>query len=524
MTDTLQQVRAYHQRSKHYLDAYARGPETLDWDHQPDPFRRFTAAALQQLPLIGTTQLAAVAAFNRSAVGALLELSMGLSAWKQFGPQRWALRCNPSSGNLHPTEAYVIANGIEDLTDGVYHYAAQAHALEQRAVFEPRAATQQLLIGLSSIPWREAWKYGERAFRYVQLDVGHAIGAIRYAAGVLGWQVTLVPLPDEHLAALLGLDRDADFSGAERENPDVLLHIQPKAAVSAVHYTQPAQWTGCANALGGLPRNEWSIIEQMVSATRRVDAETVVPSRSSYAPAIAASRSPSDWIGLIKQRRSAQAFSPETSSLSNAVFYRMLNAVLPRASQCPWDSWNLPAHLHLLLFVHRVEGLPPGLYLLPRRDQLKETLQAAMSSEFSWLKVESCASHLALYQLLHADVRKTARTLSCHQEIASSSAFSLAMLAEFDSALKHGPHRYRELYWEAGLIGQVLYLEAEAVGMRGTGIGCFFDDSVHQLLGLSDTQFQSLYHFTVGDAKIDQRLQTLPPYSPRASSGSLSEG
>ena len=34
------------------------------------------------------------------------------------------------------------------------------------------------------------------------------------------------------------------------------------------------------------------------------------------------------------------------------------------------------------------------------------------------------------------------------------------------------------------MIGQVLYLEAEAAGIRATGIGCFFDDEMHALLGL----------------------------------------
>jgi hypothetical protein len=50
----------------------------------------------------------------------------------------------------------------------------------------------------------------------------------------------------------------------------------------------------------------------------------------------------------------------------------------------------------------------------------------------------------------------------------------------------------------AGMIGQVLYLEAEAAGVRSTEIGCYFDELVHEVLGLSDNQFQSLYQFTVG--------------------------
>jgi hypothetical protein len=48
--------------------------------------------------------------------------------------------------------------------------------------------------------------------------------------------------------------------------------------------------------------------------------------------------------------------------------------------------------------------------------------------------------------------------------------------------------------------------------VRATGIGCFFDDEMHTLLGVEDHTWQSLYHFTVGRAVDDQRLSTCPPY------------
>ena len=60
--------------------------------------------------------------------------------------------------------------------------------------------------------------------------------------------------------------------------------------------------------------------------------------------------------------------------------------------------------------------------------------------------------------------------------------------------------------------GNPPYLEAEAAGIRGTGIGCYFDDSVHEILGIKDDKFQSLYHFTVGEPLEDKRLETLPAY------------
>ena len=61
----------------------------------------------------------------------------------------------------------------------------------------------------------------------------------------------------------------------------------------------------------------------------------------------------------------------------------------------------------------------------------------------------------------------------------------------------------------------MLYLEAEAAGVRGTGIGCFFDDPVHQLFGLVGQRYQSVYHFTVGTPITDERIETGPPYPQR---------
>ena len=88
------------------------------------------------------------------------------------------------------------------------------------------------------------------------------------------------------------------------------------------------------------------------------------------------------------------------------------------------------------------------------------------------------------------------------------------MIADFDASLQaFGPSFYRHLFWESGVVGQVLYLEAEAAGARATGIGCFYDDPVHDVLGLAGHAFQSLYHFTVGIPVEDARLTTEPGYA-----------
>jgi len=132
-----------------------------------------------------------------------------------------------------------------------------------------------------------------------------------------------------------------------------------------------------------------------------------------------------------------------------------------------------------------------------------------VQTEFLWQEVEP---GFPLFLLKSGNFRQTAALISCHQDIAGYSAFSLGMVVRFTESIRNAPWQYRRLFWETGMIGQVLYLEAEAHGVRGTGIGCFFDDAVHDLMGLTDLSFQSLYHFTIGKSVEDPRLTTFPPY------------
>jgi hypothetical protein len=121
---------------------------------------------------------------------------------------------------------------------------------------------------------------------------------------------------------------------------------------------------------------------------------------------------------------------------------------------------------------------------------------------------------LDFHLLLEEPCARAAKIISCHQDIAADGAFSLGMLVQYEATLRDdGPWFYPRLFWETGLVGQVLYLEAEAAGVRSTGIGCFFDDAMHDVLGIQVRSWQSLYHFTVGGAAEDLRIRTIPPYA-----------
>ena len=209
------------------------------------------------------------------------------------------------------------------------------------------------------------------------------------------------------------------------------------------------------------------------------------------------------------QRRSALAFDGG-SAIDLASFHAILSRAMPGPG-VPWTALWWRPRVHLAIFVHRVVGLDPGVYLLARADEALPALEVAFGRTHLW---ERAHDELPFVRLARGDCRGLARRLSCDQDIAADGFFSLAMVAEFEASLGvEGASFYRHLFWETGVVGQVLYLEAEACGGRATGIGCFYDDPVHDVLGLRDHAFQSLYHFAVGMPVEDTRLTTEPGYA-----------
>jgi hypothetical protein len=197
---------------------------------------------------------------------------------------------------------------------------------------------------------------------------------------------------------------------------------------------------------------------------------------------------------------------------------------MPGSNQIPFTTLPWRPCVDLLLFVHRVADLPPGLYVLLRDPARKNALRSSMKPSFLWHRPDGCPSSLPLFFLEGRDARRTAQQTSCDQAIAADGAFAVAMLAEYRKPIEaFGPWFYHRLYWETGVVGQVLYLEAEAAGIRGTGIGCFFDDLTHRVFGLEGDCFQVLYHFTMGGAVDDPRLRTHPPYQHLARDAWASE-
>ena len=537
---TFDKIFRYHQSSKHSYHSFAPGPGYLDWDSQPYPFRRYEGAEaipLKKFPLTEkpffseALQSSTIPATPLSfeSISQLLFDSLAISAWKSFQGSKWALRVNPSSGNLHPTEGYLICGPLEGLSQNPFisHYTPLSHSLEIRATLPIEKWTKMLaglppdtiFIGLSSIYWREAWKYGMRAFRYCHHDLGHALAAINIACAGLGWQAVLMDqLGSNELEMILGLTKKSD---EEVEVPDCLMAVSPNEILSDWNFEkQPfmdsfanLNWSGTPNILS---KNHvlWSEIDEVSQNTRKPFTETY-PNFNSEAGSLSKLIS-DDYFSLrkaIHQRRSAVAMDGRTT-IKRDTFYQFLIKTIPGACPLPFQTLPWEPNVHLGLFVHRVDELPGGLYFLVRNKNHIEDLKSRLKPGFLWEKPEGCPAELDLFFLEQGNFMGTSASVSCGQDIAKQGCFSLGMISAFEEPLKkQGSWFYPRLYWECGAIGQILYLQAEVSGIRSTGIGCFFDDPVHQVFGIQDMSYQSLYHFTVGGPVEDTRLTTLPAYA-----------
>ena len=415
----------YHEETKHHPHRYAKSAGFLDWANEPDPFRRYEGAAMLSLPLTEKDPTAdyndlyersrnTFQPFSVRNISTFLELSLGISAWKVSGGTSWALRMNPSSGNLHPTEAHLILPPLVETDDksGVYHYNPYFHSLERRAILDARiwsAITDYFgmdgfFVALSSIYWRESWKYGERAFRYCNHDVGHAMAGLSFVGNLLGWKITyLNVLSEQDLETLLGFPK-TEWHRFEREHPDLIFFVHrnstnkiPKELPNnVVESFESLSYLGKPNRLS-IDHRDWRIIDEVSAATEKPRTNDVQYRGLDHfffeedIPSIQAA-------AVIRRRRSATAFDAKTTLPKNDLF-EILDRTVARYDCAPFDLGLGDTSVHLFIFIHRIADLDAGLYILVRNDGDIAELKRSFRPEFVWEGVDGAPESLGFYLL-----------------------------------------------------------------------------------------------------------------------------
>lgn len=372
-------------------------PAPLDPATEPVAFRRYKGSELLPLDLppggggpawddLFRPGAVPAAPLDRASVSALFHDSLAVSAWVGEGEDAFSLRVPPSAGNLHPTESYLLG-AVPGLRSrpALFHYSPFDHGLEVRREL-PQGVGTPLLVGLSAVPWRCAWKYGERAFRLCHLDAGHAAAAVAVAAAIQGWTAHLVEMADDDLASLLGIrGRDHD------ERPVCLLTLLPRPSAS------PAPLAGTPTRISR-ETGDLSGFDEAWEATVR---------RERPGGGVRARR-------IVRERRSRREMS-RLREIPESLLRRLEPAGNP------------------------VLGLFPGGVSV--RPFVEEEATVTLAADLA--------------------------------------------------PVEERPWLYRRLHWEAGALGHLLYLEAEAAGLAATGLALFGDGGL-------PSPWQPLYRVAVG--------------------------
>jgi SagB-type dehydrogenase family enzyme len=486
----------YHELTKHRVESVWRTGHSLDWANMPNPFRHYEGVPVLDLPAdppvppISALEVLHGKTGNTTAqagtefLSQLMFYSASISASKRVSSTgaSYALRVNPSSGNLHPTEFHFCTRGLAGWPDGLYHYRPSSHMVEQRATGDFRQqylnSSVPLTFVLTSIAWREAWKYGNRAYRYCLHDLGHGWQALTLSARALGCEsFALGDFPDDQVAESFLLSKD--------EWPMLIVGIHGTTIPTKAGSTEQTIIFGGEPNLLSEKQTPYPLIDRMHASTKRTQE---VPIQQVHQPALAGRaerslpRQALTRLGfgeVVRTRRSALDFQGGTQSISLSKLLNLLSCT----KEPLFADFSTARFIHLYLYVHRVDGLVPGVYRY-------------------W------PEHAELEKIIEGDQRLVATSLSLGQDLAGNACLAFSMIGNFENAARlYGDRGYRYVHFEAGAIGQRMYLAAEALGLRATGIGAFFDEQVNEYLKLPREIGQVAYHFAIGYPISDPRLE-----------------
>jgi SagB-type dehydrogenase family enzyme len=154
--------------------------------------------------------------------GELTLVEMGQLLWAAQGVTgSQGQRTAPSAGALYPLEVYLISREVAELAAGTYHYLPSEHALQRivegniqdeltwAALGQESLRQAAAIIALTAVYERTARKYGERAKRYVHMEVGCAAQNVALQAESLGLGTVFIgAFRDDEVKKILALPVD----------------------------------------------------------------------------------------------------------------------------------------------------------------------------------------------------------------------------------------------------------------------------------------------------------------------------
>lgn len=455
-------VLRYHADSSESRRQVLDRAPALDWGQAPPAFKAYPAAAHIRLSRgdVGWRGLSAALggagartdALRLPELGDLLYLSAGVTERREGGR---ALRAAPSAGALFSSELYLLVRAVQGLAPGVYHYDADQERLDVLGPLPadsgaPSADHADAAIVLTSVVRRTAYKYGDRAYRYVAADGGHLLENLRVASQSAGMRATLAARFDEgRLAHALGVDGDDEI---------VLAVMELRRAGAAPAPAWPPRYAELAAAPAPAPgMTGMTGMVQRATSLRLADAQAGgEPGDVVTLPAPQASAAPVRQV--IVERRSKRRFTGDPVPLA-ALAGMLADLVQP-------DQLSGAARISLV--VNRVQGLAPGIYRYDRGHALRRV----RAGQFAAVAEQAALS----------------------QSVVGDAAVVLVLSVDRGALLAEGARGYRHGLLETGLIGERWLLGAVARHLGACPVGAFYDDEAAALIKV-DPQREWVLHF-----------------------------
>jgi len=477
----------------------------MDWVHQPRVYKRYPesdAIRLPDVPPIQKGSLRDIYAQKRSAPAAIdmdfnllsriLTLTCCITAKSRHRSHDFYFRSAASAGALYPCELYLVNDPIDGLEGGVYHYDLHSRSLAplrsgkftdfaEKCFENEETEPGFLYFFATAIFFRSAWKYRDRAFRYVLLDAGHLMENLILAIQSIGLRFSIhYDYNDRDCERLLGIDGKREgilaciaiHNGSEPAGRDVLtVDALPDTVINTSTVSEKEvcyeEIESFYRATGKLPNASAKCIHLMDSlghspeAWSDIEPQEPGPGELPYPDALFRRRSKRNYVD---------------APLSRAPFMRLMEIVCRAATRGVSPRHRYASAVIPGFITGDIEAISSGFYLLDS-NRLKYTriMTGSLTSRMATVCLDQqWLRHAAVHFLF------------------------LTNLAVIDRTW--GPRSYRYAMLAAGRIGQAIYVGATAMGLGACGIGALYDDEARELLGLADDA-ALLYLVAVGPVK-----------------------
>lgn len=494
----------YHHQTSYQRDKIPS--HFLDWENQPSTFKTYAGVELIQLPKdvrFGDENLSDILKCPPGEIktdppgitdlSRILFLAYTITRKAVHGGGYHYYRSAASAGALYPVEIYVATHDVGGLGDGLYHFSIADHGLvplRQEDVtgvladflHDPPGKHPSTMFLFTSIFFRSAWKYRDRAYRYHLLDTGHVIENLVIALKSQGFPFSLsYDFDDTKINHLIGLDEtkeaclavchmplSRDFMpGQKKESIKDLGDIFKNASrvsnneieyplIHHIHNSGSIKHSGpCA------PIFDDDAVDKSSGRTTEIIGPDIWPENTNYG-------------GAVLRRKSSRNFIPEPIP-RNCLMALLESLAFEDSPGCsPLLGNRCPVDIGLLL--GKAVGFPAGFYLT---DKTRTWLNSVNEGRFTDLMAHICLdqkwmTHAAVHFLFMADLER------------------------LDNLC--GPRGYRYAMMHAGRLGQRLYLAAAAMGLGCCGIGAFYDTEASDLLTLKKGS-RLLYLLALGPVK-----------------------